>query len=431
MIDFTQLWRNPENPQLDQPATPPADTTQPSSIQDTLFGTGSTSTGQTLDPAYGNVASGLGYNWAMPNWMPQNTYNWWERNPDPNFGTPEQPWYRSPRFGYEAIYNPYYGWQNIKDVTKLYQGGTDFWDWDLTQQLDPSWAQYGFPQYGPGGAPGSTGTPGASGTGTTYGGWDWPGTYPTEAPEQSEFQYPEEWNIASSVLGNFAQHGYPTDIPGQWTEASDWTSQMMQSGMPTSQDEWYTQRKAVVERDIQDSIKQAAEQARLGGLRWSTPLGRTAQDIAGRTMSNFGVEALERELSSLESAKERQMGTLPYMYQFGAGEAGLAESAKERGLGAAQQLLPLGQARADLPQQLAQTAYSMGTGLYGQQQQGLQSVFSEWLRTQPEYSPWLQNALNLAGVPTGQMAPEQYQPSTLTSLLSVFSSALPFLLWKL
>lgn len=412
MIDFTKL-------QDIQWSSPP--TKKPQSYDANK--TGSTASNQS--------GGGQGGDWQNFDWM-KNYYGgrWYD------FGAKEdQPgWWRAPRInpsGAEAVWNPQYGWQDWNQIAGL---GGDYSG--LSPQFGDVYDIFGAnrPRGGGGGGSGGGGSGGGSGGGGGGGlsddfSWDWGGNYPPMGggAQAGQFPYPEEWDISSNVLSNFAQHGYPTDVPQQWGQASDFTNQMMQTGMPVHQSDWYQQAKGVAQTDITDAIKQAAEQARLGGLRWSTPLGRTAQDIAGRRMSQFGLESMDRELASGEAARGRQMGSLPYMYQFGAGEAGLAESAKQRALGATQQLMPLGQMRADLPQQLAQTAYGMGTGLYGQQQQGLQSLMQEWLRTQPENSPWMQYAMSMAGLPMPNMAPQQYNPSSLTSLLGGLGGMLPFL----
>jgi hypothetical protein len=65
---------------------------------------------------------------------------------------------------------------------------------------------------------------------------------------------------------------------------------MAQTGKPTTAEPWYAAQKKVVERDIMEAIKEANEQAGLAGLRWSTPLARSAQDIAGKYMTQLGAD---------------------------------------------------------------------------------------------------------------------------------------------
>jgi hypothetical protein len=244
-------------------------------------------------------------------------------------------------------------------------------------------------------------------------------------PESTGFQYPWQWQTASNVLGRFAE-GLPTAMPWQWGYGSDVAAQMAETGMPASQAEWYQQAKGVAETDILDAIKQAAEQAGLKGTRWGRPLGRTAQDIAGRTMGRVGLEWTGRELAAQEAARQRQMQALPQMYQFGAGTAGLTEAAKQRGLQAAGMLPGIGQQYLQAPQDWAQRMMGMGGMMQGLGQQGLERARQEVMRRFPESSPWYQLAGGLTQ--PGGMIPQQYQPSGFGQLLGGLGSLLPLLL---
>jgi len=202
---------------------------------------------------------------------------------------------------------------------------------------------------------------------------------------------------------------------------------MGETGMPTSYAPAYQAAKGVVQTDVLDAIKQAAEQAGLAGTRWSSTLGRSAQDIAGRRMAELGAGWTAQELGAQEAARGRQLSALQPMYQFGAGGAGLAESAKDRGMQAAGMLPQLGQMYANLPMDWSQRMMGMGGMLQGQYQDALNKSYQDFLRTSPEMSPWLQAAMGYFGTPS-QMAPQQYQPSFLSNLMGMGSSVLPFLL---
>jgi len=155
-----------------------------------------------------------------------------------------------------------------------------------------------------------------------------------------------------------------------------------------------------------DQINQAAEQAGLSGTRWSSPLGRTAQDIAGRTMAKTGLEWTGREMDALEAARGRQMQGINQLQGFGAGEAQLGESARNRALSAAGGLQGLGQDYLQAPQDWAERLYGMGTGQYAQSQSALDKYYKDYMRMTPENNPWLQMAMGLTG--ESQSQPSQW-----------------------
>lgn len=232
-----------------------------------------------------------------------------------------------------------------------------------------------------------------------------------------EFPYPPQWGTSSDVLTHFAQ-GAPTQYPSIWQQGGQLATQMAQTGMPTSYAPAYEAAKQVVDQNVLDAIKQAAEQAGLAGTRWSSTLGSTAQDIAGRYQSQLGTQYTAQEMGAQEAAAGRQLGALSPMYQFGAGGVGLAESAKDRGMQAAGMLPQLGQMYADLPMDWSQRMMGMGGLMQGTEQEAYNRQYQDWLRTVPETSPWLSQAMGYFGTPS-QMAPQQYQPSTMSNLLGM------------
>ena len=258
-------------------------------------------------------------------------------------------------------------------------------------------------------------------TGTTGG-----TTYPTGTyGGVTGVQNPPEWDIAGRTLAGLAQ-GIPQAQPSAWGTVENIGTQMAQTGMPTPQTEWYQRAKGVAETDITDAIKQAAEQAGLRGARWSTPLGRTAQDIAGRTMANVGLEWTGRELEAQEQARARQLSALSQLYGLGTGQVGLGENALNRALQAAGGLGTLGQRYAQLPMDVAQQAFNQGLAMMQARQAQLSPIYQEFLRRTPEASPWLQYGFQATQMPF-QMTQQQYQPSGLTSGLGILGSLIPFL----
>jgi hypothetical protein len=362
-------------------------------------------------------------------------------------GTPYAEWGLDPRYEWWETYNP----------SDIYGEGTTEWPWKEAA----------------GGGGGGGGTAGGG-----EGVWDWSDIW-SQHPEYdwsqgwmeggemepTQFNYPQEYHAGSNVLQNLAQgaeagipkvwsqmagflpdvmkQGLPTDIPWAWSQAQQYINELAKGeGMPTSQDPWYQQAKTVAQQDIEDAIKQASEQAGLAGLRFSTPLGRSAQEIAAQRMGEVGLEWTGRELDALEAARARQqeaynqllglgqgvaglgesaagrqMQALGLMQGLGGGLAGLEEAGLDRQLQAANSLLPYANAYLQWPQDWSQQMYEMGAGMTSLQQQAMDRAYQDWLRTTPEASTWLANAMGYAGLDSA-MAPTQYQQSTLSQLLS-------------
>jgi len=157
----------------------------------------------------------------------------------------------------------------------------------------------------------------------------------------------------------------------------------------------------VVQRSIEDQSKGAAEQAGLGGLRWSTPLQRNITDIAGREMAGLGAQWTDRELQSREAGANRAMGA-----------AGGLES--------------LGQRYFQAPMDWSSQMYGMGSGMQGLQQQAQEREYQDWQQMQPWASPWTNLAMNYAGLQS-QMVPQQYQQSPFSQFANVAGAGIPFI----
>ena len=381
------------------------------------------------------------YDWSMPNWMPQGTYNWWGRNPDPGFGNPEQPWYRHPSWGDEAVYNPYYGYQNVRDIADLYGSGKDFWQWGLPQQTGQDWSQYGFTR------------PSGNQQAGTQGLIDfdllWPGYtqedvnqevmgmmnpnypalpfYPQEQLGAGQgFQYPEQWGLSSDVLSNFA-YGDPTQVPWQWGAASQFGQDMMQSGMPVDITGYAEAQLPYLQDLFKQQADQAIESAGLQGLRQSSPLGYQLGDLARQMTTQYGADIAGKQLSADEAARQRQLAASSLMQGLGTGVAGLGESARNRAMQAATSLPGLGQMYLQAPQDWAQQMWGMGTQQQSLMQQALDRAYQDFMRMAPEYSPWLQQAMGYVGLQP-QLAQQQYGQSGLGSLFGGLLGLLPFFL---
>ena len=300
----------------------------------------------------------------------------------------EQAWYRTPEWAGGVVWNPYWGWQSGSDIKGKYGQGQlsaeDFYGMGLTRNPGEDWQQY-YEQltgmtpeagkakqnanYG-----GTTGTAGGEAMPNTQ---DWSSLFSSYFPEYGQTQgytYPDEMNWATDVLGEYAY-----------------------TGRPTSWSPWYQQAKKGVETDVMDAIKQAAEKAGLGGTRWSTPMGRTAQDISSRAYQDLGT-------------------------QFMGLETGALENAANRGLTAAQTLPGVAQLRQQMPMDYASNLMGMGQGMNQSYNQMLSPLQQEWMRTQPEYSPWNQYGGGLLGATMG--GPQMYQQGCMSQLLGATTGGL-------
>jgi hypothetical protein len=296
----------------------------------------------------------------------------------------KQQWYRHPSWGGHVVYHPFWGWQDWGNVVEQYEGAEGPVTWQqfkkfpFEKQMGTDWEKY----YGDRGEGGGGGN-GGGGQGWDFGDWQ-QGSYEDtlynpRTPQGQGFQFPIEWDVASEMAGNMARTG----LPANWSP-------------------WYQQAKQRVNYQVKDAIDQAAEQAGLGGTRWSSALGRTAQDIASRRHADLGTAFTGQQLGALENARARQL------------QAG--------GL-----LQGLGQGYLNAPMNWAQMMYGMGSGQQGMHQGAMDRQRQELMRQYPEYNPWLQQAFGFSGM-NSQMMPQQYQPSGFGQMLGGLGSILPFLL---
>lgn len=350
-----------------------------------------------------------------PAYDPRGTFGtkqWTDWNYTGNYGlTPQniaEEWYRNASWAPHQIWNPQYGFQDIKDIEKLYAAGGGLSS--LTPQMEASFAGSKPAGWAPGGA-GSTG-----GMGMNYGGniyQNWP--------------YPGEWNTASQVASDFAW-GLPTNIPETWKTGSELATQMATTGQPTDLSAWWEAQQPSFERRVSDLSKQATEAAGLRGNLWSSGLQRNITDIVGKESANLWSDFATQQLSADEAAKQRMLSGISQLYGFGQGETGLAESAKDRALSASGLLSNIGSLKAQLPQQVAQGLYSTGMGQTGLLQGDIDRQMQEYLRMAPENSPWLQYVASLAGGMQQPYAAQMYTPGFGTNMMNMFSSMLPYLL---
>jgi len=238
-------------------------------------------------------------------------------------------------------------------------------------------------------------------------------TLPTGGDQSFQFNYPWQWDMASDIYSQLAG-GVTIPTPWQWTYGSNILRGIAKTGLPVSQEEWYKKAMQVSDIAIADQIANAAERAGLTGLRWSTPMGRTAQDIAGRITAETGLEREARELAALEAARQRQLAALGQLYTYGQGQAGLSQAALQAQLQALSGLTGLGGMYAQLPLSVSDALMR-------------QALMQQQLEMNQMYPPWMQGMLGLLGSQPGY-APQMYQPSFMTQLLGIVPSILPWVL---
>ncbi len=359
----------------------------------------------------------------------------WAQGGDPAAKNIQQNWWSSPDWagineGDSAVYNAYYGFQPYSQVANQYRsaGGPvsneafTGWGWTpntsfnpLTSSsdgggLDPDLDKI-YPKIDP--------IVSSSGGNPTY---QYPNDYSFLSDYSTGTAMPWQWDQAGDVLSQFAYGQNATPDPEAWTQTQSDLSQLIGAkGMPTSYAPAYQQAKAVAQTDIEDAIKQAAEQAGLGGMRWSTPLGRSAQDIAGRTMAKVGTDWTTQELGAQEAGMGRAMQALQQMQNLGSSQAQLWEAPKERAMQAASGLTNLGSVYGQYPLDVAKQGWDMGQGLQAQDTSGLSKAYQDFLRMSPESNPYLSGAMSFA---TASGQPQQYQQGTGTSILSLLGTAL-------
>jgi len=397
MIDTTKL-------KINTPKTPSVDT-------------------QTIDPyQQQQPPDGGGQDWQNFDWL-KNYYGgrWYDFGA--NEGAPG--WWRSPRInpsGAEAVWNQNYGWQDWNNIANL--GGN-------YSSLDPQWGDV----YDIYGAKQNNGTDGGDGHdidgnpiynipldmfNPDYS--DLPYYPSSDVSKGQGFQYPEQWDWASEVMGNFA-YGDPTQVPWQWSEASQLGQGMMESGMPVDVSAYKEAMAPVLERQFGDMTRQMLEEFGMGGLRWSTPVQGAISREGSRLMENYGLGLADRDLAAQESARQRQMQASNLMYGLGGGISGLGESARNRALQAAGGLSGLGQQYLQAPQDWAQQMWGMGSAQQDDMQLALDKAYQDFMRMAPEYSPWLSQLMGYVGLQP-QVSPQQYGQSGLGSLFGGLLSML-------
>ena len=235
--------------------------------------------------------------------------------------------------------------------------------------------------------------------------------------------------------------GGKIQTPSAWTTGLEALTPMSQTGMPVSSDEWWSATQAVTDQKTKEAIQNAAEQAGLGGMRWSTPLGYTAQDLAGQYQNEANQSWADRQMQAEEAARQRQHEATSQLYQYGQGQYQMGKDALARraaaaaaargasqwqqqmafdqqkwadqmGITGANALSGIGTERAGLGLNVTQQMYNMGQGMQGAEQNAINASYN---------NPYMNYGTQyLASQPSGQQ--QTYQPSTASNVLGTLSS---------
>lgn len=207
------------------------------------------------------------------------------------------------------------------------------------------------------------------------------GGYRPQQPPEGYQQYEGETGVEPGV------GGFP--YPEQWQQAGDIYGQLAggMPGMPDPSAIWggYQQQAGDLSREL-------AEQAGMGmGGRYGSALQRNIADVGMRAGERFGGEMERMRMGDLAGQRQAM-------------------------LGAAGGLSGLGGAQAMLPGQLAGQAMGLGQQYQGMQNIPLQAQYQEFMRTQPEYSPYLPYMQQGSQVPYG---PQTYQPGFGSNMMDI------------
>ena len=207
-----------------------------------------------------------------------------------------------------------------------------------------------------------------------------PGQTTTTAPGTAP-KYPSEWGQAGDVWSQMAGGNYQNQ-GSQWL--SDW---MNQGGMASKLGEWGAAQKPAMMDDYTNMVKQMAEQAGVGGTRYSSGLQGQIANYGGQLQNQFQKNLMDQMMG----AYGQDVGTAGGMANFGLG-------AQNTGL---EGLFGLGGAKNDY-----------GLSLYDrmfQQQQADQSNQLNWAQM-------LNQAIN--GTANTQ---QTYQPTAGTDIMSILA----------
>lgn len=378
----------------------------------------------TTDPAYDKY-----YNYEFsPEWKSQygnGVYNIyedrWSTGDEAN--KIKQNWWSSPDWNTignseATVYNPEYGWQPYEDVANFYRNYYDATgaapNWDQLTSSNPWQANMAFPGYGGDGGGGGGGDVNSYAWGSGYDNPQYQ-TYQDYSGDpyggMNTMWTPPEWDTAGNMFSSWATNPEAglAGNPSLGYGVNSYANMIDNQGQSTNWAPQYEAAKKAAQYDVNTEIDNAAEKAGLGGMRWSTPLGRTAQDIAGKYSSQLGSQFATNQMNAEEAARARQL-------QATAGLTGIGQGLNANQMSGAQQLAGLGTTKSQYPLQVAQQSWNMGQDQYKNAASADQQTYQDYLRSMAEENnPWLSQIYSMANQ---SGVPKTYTPGGCTQFLN-------------
>ena len=231
----------------------------------------------------------------------------------------------------------------------------------------------------------------------------------------TNFKYPTQWADAEDVYKRYASGEFKT--PEAWSMGQGVLGQMAQTGNPVDVQGWWDAQQDPTKTYLSDMTKELAEQAGVGGVRFSTPLQRNIADQSRRAIENLTAGMADRHIAAQEAARGRQLGATGQLFSYGSGMAGLESDAANRAMSAAGGLGNLGSMYFQAPMQVAGQMANQGAMTQQMRNQQLQQM---------QNNPWQQGLLQYLMMSQGGV-PQMYQPSFLEQMLGAAGQAAPYL----
>lgn len=221
------------------------------------------------------------------------------------------------------------------------------------------------------------------------------------------------WGKAADLYGYAAT---PQAAPTAWGTAENAYNNMVGTGNPTDVTGWWNAQQPKFQTQMGDISKQMAEQAGLGGMRWSSPLATGIAEQGRRGLENLTADFAGRQITADEAAKQRMMESMSGLTGLGQGQANLGLANTANMFTGAGGLANIGQLQFNAPMQAAQALQNSGNNMWNQQNAMMNQMYNP---------PWMQGALQASGQ-SAYGTPQTYQPSFGENMLGVAGQLLPY-----
>jgi len=223
----------------------------------------------------------------------------------------------------------------------------------------------------------------------------------------------DQWSRAADLYGYASA---PQAAPTAWGTAENAYNQMLPGGQPVDVTGWWNAQQPVFQTQMSDYAKQAAEQAGMGGMRWSSPLLTNIAEQTGRGLQNLTADFAGRQISADEAARQRMMESMTGLSNLGQGQANLGLANTANMFTGAGGLANIGSLQFQAPMQAAQALQNSGNQMFNQQSNMMNQMYNP---------PWMQGALQASGQ-SAYGTPQTYQPSFGENMLGIAGQLLPY-----